>query len=175
MRTPAPLNIYIMSDRTKKIFLAVCIVVPFLLYCFYYYSQMFRNAPFRFADFESIVLKYGHGDDLVNQFDSRTGRFQYLNNRDSLVVDTVRLRKDDVQYLHGKATQLGFWNLPEDMTSGDADGKQTARFFLQYNYKEKSKEITLDADFNGNPKMRDVAKSMVDEVMRVIDDARNRR
>ncbi|GGC29244.1 hypothetical protein GCM10011386_21590 [Parapedobacter defluvii] len=164
-----------MSDRTKKIFLAVCIVVPFLLYCFYYYSQMFKNAPFRFSDFESIVLKYGTGDDLVNQFDSSTGRYQYLNVRDSLVIDTVRLRKDDFQYLHGKATQLGFWNLPDDMTSGDARGGQPVpRFYLQYNYKEKSKEITLDADFDGNPKMRDVAKSIVDEVMRVINDARDR-
>ncbi len=164
-----------MSDRTKKIFLAVCIVVPFLLYCFYYYSQMFKNAPFRFSDFESIVLKYGTGDDLVNQFDSSTGRYQYLNVRDSLVIDTVRLRKDDFQYLHGKATQLGFWNLPDDMTSGDATGGQPApRFYLQYNYKEKSKEITLDADFDGNPKMRDVAKSIVDEVMRVINDVRDR-
>ncbi|RQP15745.1 hypothetical protein [Parapedobacter defluvii] len=136
---------------------------------------MFKNAPFRFSDFESIVLKYGTGDDLVNQFDSSTGRYQYLNVRDSLVIDTVRLRKDDFQYLHGKATQLGFWNLPDDMTSGDATGGQPApRFYLQYNYKEKSKEITLDADFDGNPKMRDVAKSIVDEVMRVINDVRDR-
>ena len=164
-----------MSDRTKKIFLAICIVFPFLLYCFYYYSQMFKNAPFRFADFESIVLKYGAGDELVNQFDSKTGHYQFLNVRDSLIVDTVRLRKDDVQYLHGKATQLGFWNLPDDMTSGAPDDEQpVARFYLRYNYKEKSKEVTLDTDFDGNTKMRDVAKTMVDEVMRVITDARRR-
>jgi len=136
---------------------------------------MFKNAPFRFADFESIVIKYGEGDDLVNQFDSKTGHYQFLNVRDSLVMDTIRLRKDDFQYLHGKATQLGFWNLPDDMTTGDTDGKQpVARFYLKYNYKEKSKEVTLDADFNGNAKMRDVAKTMVDEVMRVINDARSR-
>ena len=164
-----------MRERTKRIFLAICIIVPFLLYCFYYYSQMFKNAPFRFADFESIVLKYGEGDNLVNQFDSKTGRYQFLNVQDSLVVDTIRLRKDDFQYLHGKATQLGFWNLPDDMTTGDTAGKdQVARFYIQYNYKEKSKEITLDADFNGNTKMRDVAKSMVEEVTRVINDARDR-
>lgn len=164
-----------MSDRTKKIFLAVCIVVPFLLYCIFYYSQMFKNAPFRFTDFESIVLKYGEEDNLINQFDSATGLYQRLNNRDSLVTDTVRLRKDDLQYLHGKAAQLGFWNLPDDMTSGDTtDGNDVARFYLQYNYKEKSKEVTLDADFNGNEKMRDVAKTMIDEVMRVINDARDR-
>ncbi|MFC7523280.1 hypothetical protein ACFQRK_04960 [Parapedobacter sp. GCM10030251] len=163
-----------MSDRSKKIFLVICIIVPFLLYCFYYYSQMFKKAPFRFSDFESIVLKYGEGNDLINQFDSETGQYQYLNTRDSLVTDTVRLRKDDLQYLHGKATQLGFWNLPDDMTGDTTTGNKVARFYLQYNYKEKSKEVTLDTDFNGNEKMRDAAKTMVDEVMRVINDARDR-
>jgi len=164
-----------MSERAKKIFLAICIVVPFLLYCIFYYSQMFKNAPFRFTDFESIVLKYGEGDALINQFDSATGRYQYLNMQDSLVTDTVRLRKDDLQYLHGKAAQLGFWNLPDDMTSGGAaTGNDVPRFYLQYNYKEKSKEVTLDVDFDGNAKMRDVAKTMMDEVMRVINDARDR-
>ena len=164
-----------MNDRTKKIFLGICIVLPFLLYCFYYYSQMFKNAPFRFSDFESIVLKYGEGDDLINQFDSETGLYQFVNRQDSLVIDTVNLRKDDAQYLHGKATQLGFWNLPDDMTSGEPDkDKPVARFYLQFNYKEKSKEVTLDADFDGNPKMRDVAKTMMDEAMRVVNDARIR-
>ncbi|WP_257667106.1 hypothetical protein [Parapedobacter tibetensis] len=140
---------------------------------------MFKNAPYRFTDFESIVFKYGEGNELVNQFDSETGRYQYLNVRDSLMTDTIKLRKDDMQYLHGKATQLGFWNLPDDMTTSPAaddtsGGQPVARFYLQYNYKEKSKEITLDADFNGNSKMRDAAKSVIDEVMRVISDAHDR-
>ena len=162
-----------MSDRAKKIFLGLSIFVPFLLYSVFYYSQMFKNAPFRFVDFESIVLRYGHGDSLVNRFDSQTGIYQYVNKRDSLVTDTVRLRKDDLQYLHGKAAQLGFWNLPEDMTTGSRN-HHVPRFYLQFNYKEKSKEITLDADFEGNPKMRDAAKSVVDEVMRVLHDAQGR-
>jgi hypothetical protein len=165
------------SDRFKKIFLAICIIIPFLLYCFYYYSMMFKNAPYRFTDFESIILRYGEGDSLVNRFDSRTGIYRYLNSSDSLVTDTVRLRKDDLQYLHGKAAQLGFWNLPEDMTSQKAAAETTdahARFYLQFNYKEKSKEVTLDSDFGGNPKMTDAARSVVDEVLRVINDARDR-
>src|SRR5690606_39980560 len=69
--------------------------ISFLAYCFFYYSQMFKNAPFRFTDFESIVLKYGEGDSLINQFDSATGRYQYLNSNDSLVVDTVRFRSEE--------------------------------------------------------------------------------
>lgn len=165
-----------MSDRAKKIFLAICIIVPFFLYCFYYYSIMLRNAPYRFSDFESIVLQYGEGSDLVNTFDSKTARFQYLNTRDSLVEDTLRLRKDDLLYLHRKAAELGFWNLPDDMTGPQhrPDEGPVPRFYLQFNYKEKSKAVTLDADFDGNPKMRETAKSVIDEVRRVMSDARDR-
>jgi len=166
-----------MSERSKKIFLAICIIIPFIVYCYVYYSQMFRNAPYRFADFESIVLAYGEGDSLVNRFDSKTGIYQYLDRRDSLVSDTVRLRSDDLQYLHGKAAQLGFWNLPEDMTSAEDNttaARPAPRFHLQYNYKEKSKTVTLDSDFDGNPKMMEAAKSVIDEVIRVINDARDR-
>ncbi len=165
-----------MSERAKRIFLAICIVVPFLLYCFYYYSIMIKNAPYRFADFQSVVLKYGEGTNLVNQFDSSTGYYQYLNARDSLVTDTIRLRKDDLLYLHRKAAELGFWNLPDDMTTPtDTDETPVPRFFLQFNYKEKSKQVILDADFNtGNPKMRETAKSVIDEVRRVLSDAHDR-
>ncbi|SEN38958.1 hypothetical protein SAMN05216436_11596 [bacterium A37T11] len=168
-----------MSQGAKKIFLIGCIVIPFLLYCYYYYSQMFKNAPYRFADFQSIVLKYGDGDTLINQYDSKTGRYQYLNNRDSLVVTTVRLRKDDLQYLHGKAANLGFWNLPDDMTAPDSvrnqGKKKSARYFLEFNYKEKSKHVLMDAAFQGNEKMLGTAKSVVDEVQRVLNDAEARK
>ncbi|SEL12300.1 hypothetical protein [Parapedobacter koreensis] len=170
-----------MSEQNKKIFLAICIIVPFALYCYVYYSQLIRNAPYRFSDFESIVLKYGEGDSLVNHFNSKTGIYQYLNRNDSLVTDTILLREDDLRHLHGKAAQLGFWNLPDDMTSADttqspASGtvRATPRFYLQFNYKEKRKTVTLDADFGGNPKMLEAAKSVVDEVIRVINDARDR-
>ncbi len=165
-----------MSDRSKKIFLAVCIIVPFFLYCYYYYSTMLRNAPFRFSDFESIVLKYGEGEELPNQFDTRTGIFQYLNTRDSLVYDTLRLRNDDLLYLHRKAAELGFWNLPEDMTTPPDTSRadDIPRFYLEFNYKEKSKIVTLDADFEAPEKMKGTAKSVIDEVRRVISDVRDR-
>ncbi len=165
-----------MSDRAKKIFLGICIIVPFFVYCFYYYSIMLKNAPYRFSDFEYIVLQYGTGEELVNQFDTRTGHFQYLNSQDSLVTDTIRLRKDDLLYLHRKAAELGFWNLPEDMTTQERDtpNAPAPRFYLQFNYLEKSKEVTLDIDYPGNPKMTGTAKSVIDEVRRVMSDVQGR-
>lgn len=166
-----------MSDRSKKIFLGICIIIPFVLYCYYYYSIMLNNAPFRYADFQSIVLTYGDDEDLSNRFDSETGIFTYVNSRDSLVSDTLRMRDDDLLYLHRKAAELGFWNLPEDMTGtgfASTDSAEVPRFILQYNYEEKSKTVTFDADFDGNPKMKDAARSVIDEVRRVLSDVRGR-
>lgn len=167
-----------MSIKGKKIFLGLCIVVPFLIYCVYYYSNMISNAPFRFTDFQSVVFHYGEPNHMDNQFDSKTGVFQYVTNLNKIERDTVKMTKDDLLYLHRKAQELGFWNLDDDMTGPSAKSnpeKSTVpRFYLEFNYKEKSKKVTMDADFVGNEKMRDAGKSMVDEVNRILAAAQSR-
>ncbi|MGJ1195487.1 hypothetical protein ACR78F_14060 [Sphingobacterium spiritivorum] len=166
-----------MSLNSRKIFIGLCIVVPFLLYCVYYYSNMVKNAPYRFSDFESIVIKYGEPDHMVNEFNSKTHHYQYLDKRDSLINDTLKLRKDDLLYLHRKAMELGFWNLDDDMTTRRAnasEGKEIPRYYVEYNYKDKSKKVTLDADYPGNPKMKDAAKTVVDEILKMIAEAQAR-
>jgi len=165
-----------MSNRAKTIFLSLSIFGSFLIYCVYYYSKMIQNAPYRSYELESIVFKYGEGTNLVNQFDSRTSTYQYLNDRDSLVSTTVRLNKDDFIYIHHKAAELGFWNFPDEMTQTNdpEDAQKSAHFYLEFNYKEKSKYMLVDVNYNGNPKLLDAAKSMVGEMQRLLNDAQDR-
>lgn len=166
-----------MSDKAKRIFLGLSIFVPFFIYCVYYYSQMIKNAPYRFTDFQSIELKYGTGGEMVNQYNSQTGEYQYLDRQDSLIVKNLKLRKEDMLYIHRKAAELGFWNLPDEMLAtaeGDIDSTSTY-FFLQLNYLEKSKSVFVDVNFPGNPKMLGTAKSVIEEVQRVINDAEDRK
>lgn len=165
-----------MSNKTKKIYLALTIVIPFMLYSVYYYSEMVKKAPFRSTDFENFVLRYGEGDDLVNKYDSKTGLFQYLNQKDSLVKTTVRLKKDDMLYIHHKAAELGFWNLPDElvMSDGSEESKLSPHFYLEMNYKEKSKSVLIDARYIGNSRMYDAAKSVINVVQQVIKDAEDR-
>ena len=167
-----------MSIKGKKIFLGLCIVVPFLIYCVYYYSNMISNAPFRFTDFQSVVFRYGEPNHMDNQYDSKTGIFQYVTKTNEIERDTVRMTKDDLLYLHRKAQELGFWNLDDDMTGPEAKKNiETAtvpRYYLEFNYKDKSKKVTMDADFAGNPKMRDAGKSMIEEVNRILAAAQSR-
>jgi hypothetical protein len=165
-----------MSDKRKKIFLGICIIAPFLIYMVYYYSIMVKNAPYRFSDFESITFKYGLGDSLVNQYDSKTGYYQYVNSRDSLVKTKVKLRKDDLLYLHRKAAELGFWNFPEQIIGEELDGKSgnIPHYYLEYKYKGKSKHIEFDTGYKDDPKLSDAAKTLITEVSNMINDVRDR-
>ena len=154
-----------MSDKSKKIFLALSIIVPFMLYCMYYYGMMIKNAPYKFAEFEYLTFKYGLGDSLENQYNSKTQVYQYLNDRDSLVKTKVKLTKDDLLYLHRKAADLGFWNFPSDMkATGVIDGKQQPRYYLEFVYKRKSKRINFDIDYAGKPELKDAVRRLITEV-----------
>jgi len=166
-----------MSERSKRIFLAICIILPFLIYCVYYYSAMIKNAPFRFTDFESISLTYGFPDSMLNHYDSKTHEYQYLTKDGHLIKDSLTLRNDDLLYLHRKAQELGFWNVDEDMTTPQMQRKadeKIARYQLTFNYKEKSKTVTLDTDHPGPVKMVEAARTTVDEVLRMIASAKSR-
>ena len=163
-----------MSNRSKKIFLALSIVVPFLMYCMYYYGMRVKNAPYKFSEFESLTFKYGEGDSLVNQYYSKTGEFQYLNVGDSVVTTKVKLNKKDLLYLHRKAADLGFWNFPEKMHGAREAGKPQVRYYLELKYQRKTKYLEFDADYIGKPKLVEAAKMLIKEVDSRIKEAESR-
>lgn len=166
-----------MSDKTRKIFLAICIIVPFIIYCAVYYSSMLKNAPFRYSDFESIEITYGTPGEMVNTYNSKTQIYHYLTKDNEILTDTLKMRDNDLLYLHRKAMELGFWNVDDDMTTPRKDstaGKEVPRYVLKYTYKEKSKEVTLDADFEGTEKMKGAAKSTIDAVLTMIAEVKAR-
>ena len=138
---------------------------------------MIKNAPFRFKDFEYLEITYGTPDEMVNTYNSKTQQYQYLTKDNQLIKDTLKLRDDDLLYLHRKAMELGFWNVDEDMRTIRQDstqGKNVPRYILKYVYKEKSKEVILDADYVGTEKMKAAAKSTIDAVMTMLAEAKAR-
>ena len=163
-----------MSDKGKKIFLALSIIVPFLVYCVYYYGHMFKNAPYKFTEFESLTFKYGTVDSLVNVYDSKTGTYTYLNNHDSLVTKHVWLSEDDKLYLHRKAANLGFWDFPQHVQGPPSADKSVPAYYIEYRYKRKSKSVYFDMGFDGDIRLRQAAKTLVDELEKTINDAETR-
>ena len=156
--------------RSKKIFLVLSIIVPFMLYCFYYYGMMVKNAPYKFSELESIQFQFGYRDSMLNKYDSRTDSYQYLNRKDSLVKIHLRLTNDDLLYLHRKAAELGFWDFPTNETNEESKIR-APRFIIQYNYKRKSKKITFDANYDGNEKLVDANQRLIKEIQKMLDEA----
>lgn len=165
-----------MSTRAKKIFLIITIVVPFLAYCVVYYKPMIANAPFRSDEFVSLQFKWGAGNDLVNSYDSATGDYQYLNAKDSLVHKNVKLRHNDIIYLHNKANELGLWNFPDLIANEgtDLNKSKVLRYVIRFNYKRKSKNVVFVTDYNDIAKLRDVATQMKTLIEQTITDAEER-
>jgi hypothetical protein len=161
-----------MSDRFKKIFLGLSIVIPFLLYSVYYYSMMVKNAPFKFVEFNGIVLKAGIGNKYEKFYNSETQNYQYKNTQDSTIKTKVKFTKDDLLYIHHKAVELGFWNWPSKMLGPDS--LTSPRYYLEYDYKHKKKIIEIDASYDNNDKLRDAALQLIKAVDQNINDAKDR-
>ena len=168
-----------MSSRGKKIFLALTVIVPFLIYSIVYYAPMIRNAPFKEKNFVSLEYKWGTGANLVNSYNSATGEFKYLNTNDSLVSTNMKLNARDIKYLDSMADVQGFWNLPDVVADNEEDLKDAKklRYFMKFNYKGKSKEVTYLPSFSGNEKMKSAVGKMQKEIeLTLIDkEAANRK
>lgn len=165
-----------MSTKAKKIFLLFTIVVPLLIYCVIYYTPIIRNAPFRSDEFVSFQFKWGPGNVMENSYDSATGLYQYVNASDSVVKTTVKLRENDIIFLHNKANELGFWNFPEVISNAGTDLKtsKVLRYEMHFKYKRKAKKVILMADYQDIPKLRDVSNQMKTLILQTISDAEER-
>lgn len=165
-----------MSKRFKTIFLAITVVLPFLIYCVIYYKPIFENAPYRADQFVSIEIKWGTGPKLENSYNSATGAYQYLTPQDSLVTKVVKLKKDDMLYIHGKASELGFWNFPDLIAASyDDPAKSPApRYVMTMHYQRKSKTVTYVSDYTEIPKLKNLAEQMQKLVITTINTAEDR-
>ncbi len=165
-----------MSLRAKKIFLLISIILPFLLYCFYYYGMMVKNAPYKFAEFDSITFNYGTGDNMLNRYNSKTGEYQYVNSRDSVVKMHLKLNYDDLIYLHRKAADLGFWNFPSKIgyDSMEVGFNKAPHYYIQFKYQRKTKTVLFDDAFDGKPELKDAAEHLIKELQGKLQEAENR-
>lgn len=163
-----------MIRKNKKLFLLACIVIPFLVYSFYYYAMVFKNAPYKFTEFESIVFKYGKNDSLINQYNSATGDYQYKTDKGNLVKKKLYLTKDEELYLHHKAAELGFWDFPSNEARTDSANAKihpSPKYYMEFNYKRKSKKVFYDAAYDGDQRLVDANERMIKEIQKVLDEA----
>ncbi|WP_255496080.1 hypothetical protein [Mucilaginibacter sp. FT3.2] len=136
--------------------------------------MMIKNAPYRFVDFRSISIQYGETGKMVNQFNSATGEYQYLNKRDSLVKINIKLTSDDLLYLHHKAADLGFWDFPANERGDTTTADKPVRYIIEFKYKTKTKKVVFDSNFGGDPKLIDANRQLIKEIDQSLETAERR-
>ena len=142
-----------------------------------YYRQIFENSPYEFSEFKSFVFKYGVRDSMVNTYNSATGEYQYLNNRDSLIKTHLYLNKSELLYLHHKAGELGFWDFPSNELSNDTTnpgGVKPLRYLMQFNYQQKSKTVLFETSYDGTENLKAANSKMIKEIEKVLAEAEDR-
>jgi hypothetical protein len=79
-------------------------------------------------------------------------------------------------YLHRKAAELGFWNFPKELKgdSESAKGSNTPTYYIEFKYKDKSKSVLYDINYEKEPKLSSAAKSLITEISNMISDVRDR-
>lgn len=179
-----------MTSKSKRIFLAICIIVPFAVYCFYYYkTTYFNKVGYRFSDFEYIEMTFGTRDSVFNSFNSKAGEYRFINSKGERDTLKVNMRKDDLHYLDFVANKFGFWNVPDDMTTSSNDPR-VKRYTLKYVYKTRTKEVIFDEDygytedakanlknslkFEDIPKIREAVQGTIKEIEQMIADVERR-
>jgi len=161
-----------MTNRSKKIFFSLTVILPLLAYCIYYYGMMIKNAPYRFSDFEYIRFEYGLCDSLINKYNSKTGAYQYETRNGKLKTMNMMLSKDELLYLHRKASDLGFWNFPA-VEKGDilnSNQKKAPQYVIEFVYKNKIKKVVFDQEYNGNTQLKDANMRLIKEIQKVLDE-----
>lgn len=142
-----------------------------------YYNQMVRVSPYDFSEFKSIVFQYGEDDSLLNQYNSATGVYQFLDRSNHVQKKTMFLTADDLLYLHRKAAELGFWDFPENEINKDTvntNGIKPIIFSVEFNYQHKSKRVLFSSDFNGPKPLVEENRALIDQIQQVLKDAEER-
>lgn len=138
-----------------------------------YYMMSLKKAPSGLNEFQSFTYSWGIQDTLENSYSSIDGSYQYLDKNDSLIRSSVKLRSNDVIFLHNRINELGFWTLPSNLGVADSD-KKVLRYEIEFRYKNRNKKIVVYSNYSENLQLLDSVNQVRNLVQEVINDAESR-
>lgn len=165
-----------LSQLKKNISFIATVVVIIIISIAGYFVINKQKGPFSASELVSVAYKWGLGDSLVNTYNSATGDYQYLDNRDSLITKKLRLRANNIIFLHSKANELDLWTLPNVIANKNADLKtdQTLRYEIIFNYETKVKKIVFLTNYDEDMGVLDRANQLQKTIKTTIDEVEDR-
>jgi hypothetical protein len=166
-----------MLSRIKKniSFIATVVVIIIISIAGYFVINK-QKGPFSASELVSIEYKWGLGDSLVNVYNSASGNYQYLDNKDSLITKKLKLRANNIIFIHSKANELDLWTLPNVIANKNANLKtdQTLRYEIIFNYETKVKKIVFLTNYDEDMGVLDRVSQLQKTIKSTIDEVEDR-
>ncbi len=150
--------------------------VAFIVIVGGYYIMKVRSGCKRAAAFVSLTYKWGVGDTLQNSYNSKTGEYQFLDQRDQLVKENFKLRTNNVIFMHSKINEQDLLNIPDTVANVGFDLKDTKvlRYEFSFVYEDTTKNIVYFTNYDKDPIIRNKAMGLQKVVQQVITEAEER-
>ena len=163
-----------MNAKQKMILKLVS--VAFIVIVGGYYIMKVRSGGKRAAAFVSLTYKWGVGDTLQNSYNSKTGEYQFLDQRDQLIKENFKLRTNNVIFMHSKINEQDLLNIPDTVANVGFDLKDTKvlRYEFSFVYDDTTKNIVYFTNYDKDPIIADKASALQKVVQQVITEAEER-
>jgi hypothetical protein len=165
-----------MNFLKKNISLIATVAVILIASVGGYYLINLKQGPYPASTFIGVTYKWGVGDTLVNTYNSATGDYQYLDNKDQLVKKNVKLHANNIIFLHSKANELDIWSLPEVIANKNENltNAKVLRYEMIFNYEKKTKKIVLMTDYDEDIAVANRAEQLQKIIKQTIDEVEDR-
>lgn len=141
-----------------------------------YYIMKLRSGGKKAVSFVSLSYKWGVGDSLQNSYNSKTGDYQFLDQRDRLIKENFKLRTNNVIYLHSKLNEQDLLLLPDTIANLGVNLKDStvSRYEFKFIYTDTIKNIVYFSNYDKDPVIRKKAIALKELVQQVIKEAEER-
>lgn len=150
--------------------------VAFIVIVGGYYIMKVRSGGKRAAAFVSLTYKWGVGDTLQNSYNSKTGEYEFLDQRDQLIKENFKLRTNNVIFMHSKINEQDLLNIPDTVANVGFDLKDSKvlRYEFSFVYDDTTKNIVYFTNYDKDPIIRNKAIGLQKVVQQVITEAEER-
>jgi len=141
-----------------------------------YYIMKLRSGGKRAVAFLSLSYKWGVGDSLQNSYDSKTGNYQFLDQRDRVIKENFKLRTNNIIYLHSKIDEQDLLHIPDTVANTGADLKdpKVLRYEFQFVYDDTTKNIIYLTNYDKDPVIGNKASALQKVVQQIVNEAEER-
>ena len=152
------------------------IAVLFILVVGSFYIMKVRSGGKQAASFVSLTYKWGVGDTLQNSYNSKSGNYQFLDQRDQLVKENFKLRTNNVIFLHSKINEKDLLNIPDTIANAGVNFKdpKVLRYELKLVYEDTSRNIIYFTNYDQDPVIATKARLLQQTIQQVISEAEER-